>query len=347
MKAVRIQVVSLYRVKTVPGHDHRAAGGTRKRSHASMVQTGAGKAAAMAGVPGCHCVGAPWWPWVGRAGGQRGRSLRGGTTPGEDANTRARGGAKASGAGATAVPVRPIRRAGWRPVKVGRATPAVVMGWLPGAARKAAATGAGVPATRRRVPGRRRLGARSFTTTASPKAGGGERRGVGPRPRVPCGGGVAHTPSPAQQVSASGGRASRGKPGRAPAGAACRRHTRQRASRPVRFPTPQARTRGPTGLLARPLQAAPALAARVSSGVTGAAGVAPHGHHASPGPSRRGTERQPAGRRRWEGGPTTGRHCLTGAGSTAHRRRGARMRRPGARAPAPRRAGVLAVRIPA
>jgi hypothetical protein len=161
MKAVRIQVVSLYRVKTVPGHDHRAAGGTRKRSHASMVQTGAGKAAAMAGVPGCHCVGAPWWPWVGRAGGQRGRSLRGGTTPGEDANTRARGGAKASGAGATPVPVRPIRRAGWRPVKVGRATPAVVMGWLPGAARKAAAPGAGVPATRRRVPWLSRPWARS------------------------------------------------------------------------------------------------------------------------------------------------------------------------------------------
>ena len=161
MKAVRIQVVSLYRVKTVPGHYYRAAGGTRKRSNSSMVQTCAVKPAAMAGVTGCHCWGEPWWPLVGREGGQRGRSLRCGTTPWEDANTRARGGAKASGSGETAVPVRPIRRACWRTVKLWRATPYVVMVWLPGDARKAAATGAGVPATRRRVPWLSRPWARS------------------------------------------------------------------------------------------------------------------------------------------------------------------------------------------
>jgi hypothetical protein len=177
--------------------------------------------------------------------------------------------------------LRPIRRACGRIVRWLRSTPYVVSARLPGDVRTAASPCAVGPETRRGGPWTTRPGAPSLTTTASPTSGGGERRGWGTRPRRPCRGGVSPTPYPSKQASAEGGRASRGKHGLCPSGAAFRRKSRRRAGGQGRVPSTQAGPQGHTGLQAIQPQAFPEPSARCSSEIRWPAFLWMTVHHSS------------------------------------------------------------------
>jgi hypothetical protein len=88
----------------------------------------------MAGVIGFHFLGDPVGPLVGIGWGKRCRRLRCGTTKWSYANARVSWDAKSCWSVKKALTFRPIRRARWRPVRLLRSTPDVLIVWLTGEA---------------------------------------------------------------------------------------------------------------------------------------------------------------------------------------------------------------------